>query len=606
MRHWNNILLALLGIAATASCSDFITEHPQSSLMGDAVFQTPDALEVDIRGVINAFDGDAMYTGNMLEHLHSASGIIHWARSASLGDERWDCLLKLTETSMVLNMNMYRGHYTGINRANVLLKGLENSPVDEAYKKEIAAEAKFYRAVFYFGLVRIYGDVPIRLEPSSAENMACARDPYYKVYAQIVADLEDAWEGMRTPERVEEVTSGQGRPNRWAARSMLASVYLYIGSLLSVPEDDNFYDTSKPGRKPDFSTIGIATADDAWRKALSLSDDVIQHGPYRLADKFSDLFQWDSAFISADGYGAWNSPERIFVLQNNDNNTHNYTAMRSLPQYPEGTQVQSGQYHNRYGNWRPTRFFFQKWCEAYPGAKGTGANNSHIWVSSSDPRFDLSLIHTRFTSCLGATMTLYPNTSRVADFGQAAGYAFFRKYLHPAFHGTSGFADYYFMRLAELYYIAAEAAARLGQTDKAYDYVEVVHARARHSAGSGTATMPAWTKGQFATKEALVNAIIWDKLFELCAEGHEFFETHRLGATWLSEQIVAPVNEMFFDPVNLKTIQVVYDKDAQNPGDFQYPSNPQELRRSILCEFPKEELSYNPALSNADQNDFVW
>lgn len=607
MKNLVKILSVSLLSIAGAACSN-LEENPTTSLTETSVFDNEAALESNLRGVLRAFQGDAMYTGNMNEQLNSASALIHWASTARLGDERWDCLLKLTESSMVLNTNMYADHYTAINRANKLLEGLTTSPVDQAYKTEIAAETKFYRAVLYFGLVRCYGSVPLSISSTTSDaDLAKPREPYFNVYAQIVKDLKEAFDGMRDEARVKEVTGTQGRPNKWAAKAFLAAVYLQIGSILEVPEDDNFYDLSKgeETRRPNFSALGINSAEDAWNLALSTADDVIQNGPYKLAAKYSDLFTWDYNFTSSDGYGSWDSPERIFVIQSTGEDRNNYCAMRSLPQYPEGSQVKTPA--SRYGNWRPTRFFFQKWCETYPGDMGpAGSNNSDIYVNTPDPRLNIALINTSFVKCNdGNVQFVYPHNNFINSNSLSGCYPFFKKYLHPSYDGTPGVADFYFMRFAEVYYIAAEAAARLG-SDEAYDYIEVVHRRARFSTPDGSeASQPQWTKGDY-DKEELVNAIIWDKLFELCGEGHEFFETHRNGATWLSTQIAVPANVELSRSTNLKIVQGFYNKAATAAGDFQYPTDPQELRRSLLCTFPLEEISYNPALGPEDQNDFIW
>lgn len=610
-------LISILSLLLTVcSCTAFLTEDPETSVVGSNAYETEGDLEAHLRGIVAAFHTDNMHAGNMAENLQSASGLIHFARVAGLSDQRWQCLLKLSESSTALNTNRFANHYTGINRCNVLLEGLEGSPVDDGFKGEVEAEAKFYRAVLYFSLVRMYGDVPLLLSRTTSDRLGLPRSNYCAVYKQIVQDLKDARNGTR---------------KNWAAKAMLSSVYHQIALILHVPADDNFYDASKEGRSPDFDFDGISKdAAVAWKLAYDTAKDVIDNGPYALAKKYSDLFQWDSSFLSEDGYGAWDSPERIFVLQSNGASSF-LLAKRSLPRYPEGASVADGAYHNRYGNWRPTRFFFQKWAGTYPGKTRKIEEHSTIgeesinidetiYVSSSDPRFAISMFYESYLNCHnGSKQSLYPEKNSVIGrkmsddqyvrYGdgdtQIRMYPYFRKYNHPAFNGQdNGLADMYFMRLAELYYIAAEAAVRLGNEAEAYDLVEVVHARARRSTADGKeAAQPKWEKGSLSGED-LVNAIVWDKLFELCAEGHEYFETHGRGATWLSEQVVKPLNKELLRPSNRYLVYKLYSADTLNR--FQYPETPADLRKSLLCEFPREELAYNPELSNEDVNDFCW
>lgn len=614
MKMRNISILSLL--LAVCSCTAFLAENPETSVMGGKAYETKGDLEAHVKGIVAAFHTDNMHAGNMGENLQSASGIIHFARVAGLTDVRWQCLLKLSESSTALNTNRFANHYTGINRCNLLLEGLEASPVEEDFKKEIAAEAKFYRAVLYFSLVRMYGDVPLRLERTTSDKLGCPRAHYCEVYKQIVQDLKDAQKGTR---------------KNWAAKAMLSAVYHQVALILHVPENDNFYDESKEGRTPYFDFDGILKdGQKAWQLAYDTAVDVIDHGPYDLAYKYSDLFQWDASFQSEDGYGAWDSPERIFMIESTGAASF-LLAKRSLPEYPEGASVANGAAHNRYGNWRPTRFFFQKWAGTYPGETREIEDHSvigeesvnieeTIYINSTDPRFAISMFYESYKHCHnGAKFPIYPDKDAVIGRKTSGGkyirltnsdvqkrmYPYFKKYNHPTYNGQdNGVADMYFMRLAELYYIAAEAAVRLGNEDKAYDLVEVVHARARRSTADGVeAPQPKWTKGD-RTGDDLVNAIVWDKLFELCAEGHEYFETHGRGATWFSEQVVKPLNEELKKPSNRYLSYKLYSSDTLNR--FQYPEEPADLRKSLLCEFPREEQAYNPSLSNNDVNDFCW
>ena len=66
--------------------------------------------------------------------------------------------------------------------------------LDDTEKNEILGEAHFLRALHYHNLVKLYGDVPIRLTPVKDVNEAggAVRSPVADVYAQILADLGEA------------------------------------------------------------------------------------------------------------------------------------------------------------------------------------------------------------------------------------------------------------------------------------------------------------------------------------------------------------------------------------------------------------------------------
>ena len=164
MTDMKKILTLFAVICLLASC-DFLKEKPTTSLSDEVAYGTEGALEAQIYGVLRGFAGDAMLTGNMNEFLMDCSGLIHWgAGSTYLTDaqQRWTCSLAFTQYTMhPYNNNEYKGFYNFVNRANRLLEHLPDSPVEDAYKKEIEGEARFYRGLAYYYLVRGWADVPI-------------------------------------------------------------------------------------------------------------------------------------------------------------------------------------------------------------------------------------------------------------------------------------------------------------------------------------------------------------------------------------------------------------------------------------------------------------
>ena len=618
------ILLSILALSVilVSSCS-LLDENPETRLSETTVYNSESSLESLIRGCYRGFYGNNLFQGDMNELLHDCSGIIHWKNASTrLTSENYTGALNFTQYSTSTPANsQYSQLYSAVNRCNVILDHLPDSPVDPAFKAEIEGEAKLLRGILYYYLVRIYGDVPLILTcPRSITEMYVKRTSYYKVYGQILSDLTDAENMMRDKARVDELTGGtQSRPNKFAATAFKASVYLQIGSILDSPEDQ-FFDLDREGRAPDFTACGISTASDAWNLALFNARKVIEEGPYRLAEKFGDLFRWTTI-------EDFTLPERIFVLTASPQQTTGiYTAIRSLPEYPEGSSNYATS-NNNTGRWRMDRWFFQKWCETYPKAMGTGSNNQNIWVSSTDPRLKLtvfcnSYIHNKDKS----TVSVYPASGCI--YGTSSnGQPYFKKYLDPLYDANSGYADFYMMRLAEMYFIAAEASAALSETpgdghwQDAFDYIEVIHARARHSVAEGEpdSDQPKWETDRFQSesdpKKALIAGIIWEKMYEMVAEGHEFYDTHRRGATWLRDEVAIPKNEFLMRDEQHATLKPDGETVVSNPWqkglygslDFQYPTEIQDLRKSIVVSFPHDELIRNIALDErADVNDFYW
>src|SRR5258708_16413779 len=82
----------------------------------------------------------------------------------------------------------WRGFYNAINTANTAIADT-TVPISAALLASRIGEARFLRALYYFDLVRMYGDVPLLLTPTKGPQTVANRDSVSKVYAAIVAHL---------------------------------------------------------------------------------------------------------------------------------------------------------------------------------------------------------------------------------------------------------------------------------------------------------------------------------------------------------------------------------------------------------------------------------
>lgn len=599
----------LTAILAAVSCEGFLDENPTTSLSEASVYNTEASLEAHIMGIYRGFCSSNNHMGNIDEFLMTASGLIHW-KGDRLASENWTAGLKFTESANSSNAKyFYSEHYTNLNRCNRLLDNLPGSPVDAAYKKEIEAEARMLRALNLYYLARLYGDIPMPLvSPRNVSDCSQPRVSFWIVYKQILDDLTFAEENMRDAARVMAVTgTAASRPNKMAATALKGHVYMTIGSLLSNP-DDNFWDTSK--RTPDFSPCGINSAKDAWQLCYDTNKKVIDSGVYELTPTFAQLFSWSKPedFLLK---------ERIITFCSTDQITYAYLSTRTLPTYPAGTRNTTTVNSNTC-RWRPDRWAFQKWCEVYGGDKGTGENNGNIYVSCKDPRLDISYIYNSYQSQQNGELkknTVYPGNSCVLNTGSNYG-PMYKKYLDPNFDVTSGNCCLYVLRLAEVYLNMAEACVELSSApgdakwNEAFDYVEPIHARAR--ACKEGAEEPTWSLDRFSTKEEFIEALFWERFFELGGEEHEYFDTHRRGAAFLVNTVAKPKNIFLklpeqADYVNTSGVDSKGVWSYYYGKNYQYPEDVQLVRRSLLLPIPKEEIAYNQAIDPIlDVNDFTW
>src|SRR4051794_22627870 len=111
--------------------------------------------------------------------------------------------------------------YVGIFRANQVLDNVPSIQMDETLKKQLIAEAKFLRGVFYFNLAILWGNVPLQLATSKSSDLP-TNSTQAQVFAQIEKDLSEA-----APDLPVTYDAGNlGRATRGAAYGLLGKVFL--------------------------------------------------------------------------------------------------------------------------------------------------------------------------------------------------------------------------------------------------------------------------------------------------------------------------------------------------------------------------------------------
>lgn len=122
-------------------------------------------------------------------------------------------------------LQIWQQHYAAIKKANIAIDTIPDIKFDATLNKRLVAEAKFLRALYYFNLVRLYGDVPLVLHDQTSINLSDLQIPRTAaatVYAQIEADLTNAAADLPNNYTGPDV----GRATAGAANSLLAKVYL--------------------------------------------------------------------------------------------------------------------------------------------------------------------------------------------------------------------------------------------------------------------------------------------------------------------------------------------------------------------------------------------
>jgi hypothetical protein len=211
----------IIFILILGSCADFLEEELTGTYSTESFYKTEEHAQLAIAGVYNI--ASFVSTNNALWVFGDVASD-DAVKGGSAGDQ--SDIQFLEEFNYSRNNGylekIWEYYYEGITRANYLLYYGNDIEMDAILKAQILGEAKFLRAYFYFNLVNIFGEIPLKTQPPlNADLINIGKSPVSAIYAQIEADLIDAV-------TVLESTS-QGRATKASAWGLLAKVKLFQG-----------------------------------------------------------------------------------------------------------------------------------------------------------------------------------------------------------------------------------------------------------------------------------------------------------------------------------------------------------------------------------------
>ena len=243
-------LCIILFTANLFSCADLLDVEVKSAIQGDAYWKSEGDFMPYLYGIYNRFRShmDNMVVtedrSEMWKAGYNYRFSSYWAQEISAGQTQdWS------------------GFYTSIGHCNFLFYQLEKFNFsNETLKRQISAETHALRAAVYFELAKIFGDVPLVLEPTFSENEPLyARSPVRDVFAQINKDIDDALSLMTSDDYIDKY-----RFSKPAVYALLANVKIWTASVLGGGESD-------------------------YREAISAIDRVEQSG-VSLLDVYGNIF----------------------------------------------------------------------------------------------------------------------------------------------------------------------------------------------------------------------------------------------------------------------------------------------------------------------------
>lgn len=221
------ILLSTVLLAG--SCSKFLDKKPLDSINTDNYWVTESDAVNAINGAYQPLQWPKLYNMRIWNTDIWAGNSMVGAGGGTDGIETQDIANFVTATDNAAALDIWRGPAPGILRCNLVLENVPDMQIDAALKNRILGEAHFLRGLYYFILVRLFGDVPLITKAQKpSDDLRPPRTPKADVYNLVIDDLTQAIDLL--PLKTAYGASDIGRASKGAAAGLLAKVYLTLGN----------------------------------------------------------------------------------------------------------------------------------------------------------------------------------------------------------------------------------------------------------------------------------------------------------------------------------------------------------------------------------------
>lgn len=484
---------------------------------------------------------------------------------------------------------LWQNCYQVINRSNDVLANVERMlkkyPEEKTQTelKRIKGEIYFLRALSYFRLIDLWGDVPYytRVLNGNKDAYSLLRTPRSDVKDSILKDLEFAKVNIPI-----KVTDGErGRATRVAVYGFAGKIKLYWACWMKNEGNTTEADTYYRAAAAEFTE---AMKPEYGRKLYMNGEPGKPEAPY-YADLFDGLHEYNEEVIFATsnagpslGVGLGDTYVYDFATRSTGAGGANVTpTIRLVNRYqmlstgdfaePFATSADNGKETLKNGACNPESYKGRDY-RMYATCMWDGQTMMRVSDDGKTIGPDELIFRYKFSD----------NVTYINAQGPRTGYIF-RKYVRQYALGPreEGQQDQYLMRLPDLWLMYCEAVNEYnnGPTGELFDLVD----RIRHRGG-----LPALDRTKFASKDKFFEAIEQERIVELIAEGHRFFDIRRWNMV-----------EKIWPQPNGQRLTSTWGEKEWYRDEFRNAQD-RDYQRFYIFKLPENEVRNNP---NLKQNE---
>lgn len=463
-KHLVYISLAFLGVFGMVSCADELNIEKLGNMGAEEDFYKTDE---DAEQAVAACY--TQYAGNwaLINHCGDVMSDDVWcAGNARNDDPSFETMGSFTHSSTASKIeNLFKGLYTQVYRANLVLEKFENYDTD--VKKRAQGEAYFFRGMAHFYIGAFFGTAPIVDHLLGTDEYKQPNSTKADLYAQAISDLTQAVGALKPKSAM---GANNTRITKESASALLGKVYLFLGDL-----------TNNAGGE--------------YAKAITALKVCAESSSYKLFEgNFGDLghemCDYNDEYVLE--VNRTPDPSNLFSLYSE---AYVYYAWRQ--QLIDATN-QKGNYAALCAGWgylNPTASIYNAFV-AEEGVDGYRLNQSIITTQQMEDLYGLKPVSGLYIHGNEGYWT-WKHRGCENDYTLLLGLPH---------------ANFVYMRLAEVYLLLAEASVKTGDTSTATTYLNKVRERAH-----------------LAPKTASLDAVKLERRLELWQEGQRWLDLVRWG-----------------------------------------------------------------------------